>query len=180
MGEFLPLEALGQRIMICGPSNAGKSTLARALAEQRRQAPVYLDLLFHLPNTNWVPRLKEEFIALHDAAIAEPQWVMEGNYFGTVTQRMARATGIVMLGSEPIRSALRNVRRTLLETGHRAGQLEGNIDTLNWELFRYMLFEQPRKRSRDLAILRSAQKPMIELNSMAELNRLYAEWGLAR
>jgi len=180
MGEFPSLEALGPRIMICGPSNAGKSTLARALGQQLDRQVVHLDLLYHLPFTDWVPRPKEEFAALHDAAIASNQWVIEGNYFATIEQRMAQATGIVMMGSEPWRAALRNVRRTLFETGRRAGQLEGNIDKLNWELFRFILFEQPKKRERDLTILRGSGLPMVELSTMTELNRLYREWGLTR
>ena len=180
MSEFLPLAGLGERIVICGPSNAGKSTLAQAIGRKLERPTIHLDLLYHQPFTNWVPRPKEEFVALHDAAIATESWVMEGNYFATITQRMQRATGIVMLGSEPWRSALRNFRRTLFESGKRAGQLEGNIDKLNWELFRYILFEQPKKRGRDLTILRAPGLPMVELSSMAELKRLYAEWGLSR
>jgi adenylate kinase family enzyme len=180
MGELLPLEALGQRIMICGPSNAGKSTLARSIGNRLARTTVHLDLLYHLPRTNWVPRPREEFVALHDAAITGDSWVIEGNYFATIPQRLQRATGIITLGSEPIRAALRNFRRTVFETGHRAGQLEGNIDTLKWDLFQFILFEQPKKRQRDLGILRAAGLPMIELNSMAELKRLYAEWGLSR
>jgi len=178
--SMLPLLALGDRIMICGPSNAGKSTLARAIGRKLERPAIHLDLLYHLPYTNWEPRPREEFVALHDAQIATDSWVIEGNYFATVPQRLQRASGIVMMGSEPWRAALRNFRRTLFETGSRAGQLEGNIDKLNWRLFRFILFEQPKKRQRDLAILRAAGLPMIELNSMAELKRLYAAWGLDR
>lgn len=180
MTEFLPLEALGQRIMICGPSNSGKSTLARAIGSKLDRTTVHLDLLYHLPRTNWVPRPKEEFLALHEEALAGESWVMEGNYFATINQRMARATGIVMLGSEPLLAAGRNVRRTLFETRHRAGQLEGNIDRLNWGLFRFILFEQPRKRGRDLAILQNSALPMLQLETMRQLQGLYAAWGLAR
>jgi len=178
--EYPNLQALGERIMVCGPSNSGKSTLAAALARHLGSQCVYLDLLFHLPNTDWVARPKDEFVALHDAAIAGERWIIEGNYFGTIRQRMDRATGIILLGSEPVRSALRNVRRTLFESGRRAGQLEGNIDRLNWPLFHYILFEQPRKQERDRDILRSSGRLMVELNSMRELNRLYAQWGLTR
>ncbi|RYE87843.1 MAG: AAA family ATPase [Hyphomicrobiales bacterium] len=178
--EFPSIETLGQRIMICGPSNSGKSTLGQALGRKLGMPAVHLDLLYHLPHSNWVPRPKDEFVALHDAAIAETSWVMDGNYFATIQQRLGRATGIVLLGSEPVRSALRNVRRTLFESGRRAGQLEGNIDTLNWRLFHFILFEQPRKRQRDLEILRAARLPMMELDSMRELKALYAVWGLSR
>ena len=178
--ELPTLESLGPRIMICGPSNAGKSTLNVAIGRKLDLPVVHLDLLYHLPNTNWVPRPKDEFVALHDAAIAQERWVMDGNYFATITQRLGRATGIIMLGSEPWRAAFRNVRRTLFETKNRAGQLEGGQDSLKFELFRFILFEQPRKRARDLAILRAAGLPMVVLESMRELNRLYAAWGLER
>ena len=174
------LESLGPRIMICGPSNSGKSTLTRALGEKLGVPAIHLDLLHHLPRTNWVPRPKEEFLALHDAAIAGERWVIEGNYFATITQRLERATGIVLLASEPWRAAARNLRRTLFETKTRAGQLEGNIDTLNWKLFRFILFEQPKKRKRDRTILAASGLPMLELKSMRELNELYAAWGLRR
>ena len=180
MTGFLPLSALGERIIICGPSNSGKSTLCAALGRKLDRPAIHLDLLFHIPNTDWVPKPKEEFVALHDAAITGDSWVMDGNYFGTITQRMQRATGIIMLGNEPVRASIRNVRRTLFESGRRAGQLEGNIDRLNWKLFRFILIEQPRKRQRDLTILRKSGLPMVELDTMTQLNRLYAVWDLSR
>jgi adenylate kinase family enzyme len=180
MQDFPTLASLGDRIAICGPSNSGKSTLARAIGGKLDRPVVYLDLLFHLPHTDWVPRSKDEFVALHDAAIAGDSWVIEGNYFGTISQRLARATGVILLASEPWRASLRNVRRTLFETRHRAGQLEGNIDSLSWKLTRFILIEQPRKRARDVAILRAAGLPVLELTSMRELTRLYDAWDLVR
>ena len=69
---------------------------------------------------------------------------------------------------------------TLFETRHRAGQLEGNIDKLSWGFFHFIIFEQPKKRERDRAILRGAGLPIVELASMRELRELYAAWGLTR
>jgi adenylate kinase family enzyme len=176
--EFMPLERLGQRIMVCGPSNSGKSTLARAMGRKLDLPVTYLDLLYHLPRTNWQPRPKEQFVALHDTAIAGERWVIDGNYFGTKPQRLARATGIVLLGSEPWRAAARNVRRTLFETRHRAGQLEGGIDKLSWSFIQFILFEQPKRRERDLTMLRASGLPMVELTSMRELKELNEAWDL--
>ena len=178
--EFLPLEALGPRIIISGPSNSGKSTLNVAIGRKLGLPVIHLDLLYHQPNTNWVPRPKEEFTALHDAAIAGERWVMDGNYFGTITQRLNRATGIIMLGSEPWRAAARNVRRTLFEAKNRAGQLEGAQDSFKLDFFHFILFEQPKKRQRDLTILRNSGLPMVTLSSMRELQALYRAWELER
>ncbi len=72
------------------------------------------------------------------------------------------------------------MRRTLFETRQRAGQLEGNIDRLSWRLIRFILFEQPKKRARDTAILRASGLPLLELASMRELAQLYRAWGLER
>jgi hypothetical protein len=68
---MLPFATLGERIVILGPSNAGKSTLAVALSEKLGIPAVHLDQLHHLPDTNWQPRPEAEFAALHDAILEE-------------------------------------------------------------------------------------------------------------
>src|SRR5262249_14767656 len=95
--EFPPLESFGDRIMVCGPSNAGKSTLAVALGNKLGLPFVHLDLLHHVPRSNWVTRPREEFVALHDEAITGESWVMDGNYQGLFPKRLARTTGIILL-----------------------------------------------------------------------------------
>ncbi len=177
---FPPLPSLGSRIMVCGPSNAGKSTLARALGTRLDATAIHLDTLYHQPGTNWVPRPREEFAALHDAAVSSERWVIEGNYFGFIAPRLERATGIVLLGSHPLRGLLRYVRRTLFERHGRAGMLEGGIDRLNWKMARFILVEQPPKRARDRAILEASGKPLVVLEEMEDLQQLYAAWALSR
>lgn len=177
--SLMPLEALGPRIVICGPSNAGKSTLARALERKLGSPAVYLDLLRHLPNTDWELKPAEEFERLHAEAIAGERWVIEGNYFGRIGPRLERATGIVFLGSEPVRGLARYARRTLFEK-QRAGQIDGGTDRLKWAMAHFIVVEQPKKHARDRAILKASGRPMLELASMRELNRLYEAWGLER
>lgn len=178
--EFPPVETLGPRIMVCGPSNSGKSTLARALEQKLGIPAVHLDLLWHQPHTDWVPRPREEFARLHSEALAGNSWVIEGNYFAFVPERLQRATGIVFLGSNAWLGLGRYVRRTLFETGKRAGQLEGGIDRLNWKMARFILVEQPPKRVRDRTILQGSGLPMVEVEEMRQLARLYYAWDLRR
>lgn len=175
-----PLETLGARIMICGPSNAGKSTLAVALARKLGVEPFHLDLFRHLPDTDWVQRSDAEFLALHDAAIEAERWVMEGNYSALLPRRFTRATGIILLGDGRWPNFARYVRRTLFEKTARPGSLAGDRDSLKWEMVRWILIMQPRLRERNRAMLHTAELPMIELNSMRELNRLYEAWRLER
>ncbi len=180
MGELLPLAALGERIMICGPSNTGKSTLCVALAQKLDAEAFHLDLFRHLPATNWVERPDDEFQALHDEAIARERWVMDGNYSRLMPQRMARATGIIMLGGGRWANFRRYLWRTLFQKKNRAGSLAGDKDSIKWEMVRWILLVQPTHRERDRARVRAAGLPLVELSSMRDLQRLYRAWGLAR
>ena len=177
--DIPPLATLGDRIMVCGPSNAGKSTLTVALANKLGTHPFHLDLFRHLPNTDWVERPDDEFLALHDAAILRPSWVMDGNYSRLMPQRFARATSIILLGDNRLANFRRYLWRTLFEK-QRVGALAGAQDSIKWEMVRWILVRQPKLRARDVKHLRSAGLPLIELNSMAELNRLYKAWRLER
>ena len=178
--SMLPLSALGERIMICGPSNSGKSTLAVALAKKLGAEAFHIDLFRHQPNTDWVQRSDEEFAALHDAAILRDRWVMEGNYSSLMPQRFARATGIILLGDSRWANFRRYVWRTLFQKQRRPGSLAGDKDSIKWEMVRWILIVQPPLRERNRERLRATGLPMIELKSMTELQRLYDSWALER
>ena len=177
---MLPLSALGERIMICGPSNAGKSTLAVALARKLGAEPFHIDLFRHQPNTDWVQRSDEEFAALHDAAIQRDRWVMDGNYSSLMPQRFARATGIILLSDSRWANFRRYVWRTLFQKQSRPGSLAGDKDSIKWEMIRWILIVQPPLREQGRERLRAAGLPMLELKSMPELQRLYDAWELER
>lgn len=174
-----PLQSLGARICICGPSNSGKSTLAAAIAHHLDIEPIHLDLLYHYPNTDWVQRPREEFFAGHALAVASDSWVMDGNYMALLPQRIARATGIILLGTDRWTAFYRYLRRTLFEHG-RVGSLSGAKDSLKWGMIRFIMIEQPRKRARDVAMLRATGLPMIQFNSLRELRAAYGVWKLER
>jgi adenylate kinase family enzyme len=177
--DILPLEALGPRIMICGPSNSGKSTLAVALAQKVGCEVCHVDLFRHQPGTDWVQRADDEFAALHDAAILGERWVMDGNYSSLMPQRIGRATGIIWLDDHRWANFGRYLWRTLFQP-NRAGNLEGGRDSIKWEMIHWILVATPGRRQQSLERLRSAGLPLIELKSMRELRTLYRAWDLRR
>jgi adenylate kinase family enzyme len=174
-----PLTALGSRIMICGTSNTGKSTLAYTIGHKLGLPVVHLDQFRFLPNTDWQERSDAEFRALHDAAILNDLWVMDGNYSALTPQRLERATGIILLSDNRLRNFLRYLRRTLFQRD-RIGNLEGNRDSLKWDMVTWVLVRAPRSIERYRRALPASGLPFIELNSMREVRRAYAEWGLVR
>jgi adenylate kinase family enzyme len=180
MPEFPPLSALGPRIMICGPSNAGKSTLCVALAARLGDTPaIHLDRFRFLPGTDWAERPDADFADLHDAAIAGERWVMDGNYSKLMPQRLSRATGVVLCGDDRWANLMRYFGRTLFQKD-RAGALEGGTERLKWAMVRWILVASPKNLRRYRETLPKAGLPLVETRSMAALKRLYAEWGLGR
>ena len=174
------LDDLGPRICIIGPSNSGKSTLAQAIGAARGMPVVHLDTLFHLPNTDWEARPLEEFIALHDAAIAADRWVMEGNYSRTFPQRFARASGLILIDIGMGRSLWRYTRRTVLERDRRIGGLAGNRDSIKADMLRHIIGPMQAARRRQAVVFAESTLPKIALLSPAALNRFYAAAGLTR
>lgn len=179
MAEFPPLESVGRRIAILGPSSTGKSKLAVALADRLGVPPVHLDQLRFEPHSDWKQRQDEEFFGLHDEAILGEGWVMDGNYSKVLPQRLARATGLILTADSRWASLYRYFRRSLFERG-RAGALEGARDSIKWDMIHWITIRSPMNQKRYRRDLLATQLPFIELSGMADVNRLYAEWGLTR
>ncbi|MEM6587400.1 MAG: AAA family ATPase [Pseudomonadota bacterium] len=173
------LSDLGPRIVVVGPSNAGKSTLAVSISQKTETPVVHLDQLHHLPNTNWQKRPDEEFTQLHDEAIARDSWVIEGNYSKLLPQRLDRANGFVLITSSMWLRYFRYVKRTLKNNSARAGHLEGGQDNLSLVTVRW-IFITGRKASVYLDMLRCTGKPMVACTTAAELKQLYEDWDLLR
>lgn len=179
MLDIPPLESLGRRIMVCGPSNTGKSTLSVALGKKLGIESIHLDRLRHLENTNWQLRPDPEFFVLHDAAILADEWVMDGNYSKVLPQRLARATGIILTTESRWASLYRYFRRTLFERD-RAGALEGTKDSIKWNMIHWIVVRSPVSQVRYREALRTSGVPLLEVRGMAGVNALCKAWGLNR
>lgn len=74
---------LGERIIIVGNTNSGKSTLAARLGKHLDVPHVELDALFWQPD--WTEPPTEEFRARVAEAVAPGRWVMSGSYFRLIS-----------------------------------------------------------------------------------------------
>lgn len=177
---MLPLTALGDRIMVLGPSNAGKSTLAIAISDEINLPVVHLDQLQHLPNTDWKSRPETEFKALHDEAILSDRWVIDGNYSRLMPQRFERATGVILLTSDRWLRLARYLKRSLGKPSSRAGSLDGGPEYLKWEMIDWILFKTPRNSERYAKMIKPVAIPKIECRNLKELKALYQTWNLRK
>ena len=137
---------------------------------------IHLDQYQHLPDTDWVSRPEAEFVALHDGAIIGESWVMDGNYSRLLPQRMARATGAIVIASNRWLRFGRYLRRTLFNR-ERPGNLPGAKDSLKWDMVGWVL---NRTGKRYFVIVADSGLPHVFCRTARELNALYAAWGLKR
>lgn len=175
----MTLDGLGTRICIMGPSNSGKSTLAVAISRARRLVPIHLDQLYHLPDTDWIPRPAAEFDALHDAAIMGPRWVVDGNYSRLLPQRLQRATGFVLLDVPTVVSLYRYMRRSWFERYPR-GAIKGGRDSVKWKVIHHITVSTTRNRSRYEQMFVNLTLPKVRLDSTRALADFYRANSLTR
>lgn len=99
-----------RRVLVIGGPGSGKSTVARALSGLLNLPLIHLDQLYW--SAGWRSVAPADFRARVEALATEPEWVMDGNYFGTFDLRAPCADTLVWL--DPTRATC--VRRVLWRT----------------------------------------------------------------
>jgi adenylate kinase family enzyme len=139
-----------RRVLVIGSGGAGKSTFAAALGARLRLPVVHLDA--HYWHPGWVATPEAEWRDRVDRLTAGEAWVMDGNYGGTLDQRLAACDAVVFLDLPRRLCLARVLRRWARYAGRsRPDMAPGCPERLRWEFLRW-IWDYPR--SRRPAILR--------------------------
>lgn len=108
------------RILVVGSPGAGKSTLARLLANAT-------DLpLHHLDDEYWGPDWSrpdhETWVSRQHAITSSPRWIIDGNHLSTMDIRARRAELVILVDTAPLHCLTRIVQRAAMI---RRGRHEG-------------------------------------------------------
>lgn len=104
---------------------------------------------------------------------------MDGNYSALMDERLARATGAIVLDSNHWLRLGRYFRRTLIES-YRPGALEGNRDSIKWSMIHWVAIASRHNGVRYRQMVAETALPHVSCGSMAELKQLYRRWDLHR
>ena len=135
-----------QRVLVIGCSGAGKSTLARELAPQLGLPLVHLDRFYWSPG--WVEPTQEKWRQIVERLVAEPAWVMDGNYSATFDLRMPRADTVVWLDYPRTTCAWRVVRVIKGYGRNRPDLPDGCPEQVDLKFYRFVWDFPNRSRPR--------------------------------
>jgi adenylate kinase family enzyme len=163
-----------QRIIILGSGGAGKSTLARHIGHTLSIPVIHLDQLFWQPNWQAVDR--ETLIARQQAIVTQPQWIMDGNYTGTLDVRLAHADTVIVLNMPRWLCLYRVLaRRIKYHNQTRPDMSAGCPEQLTWEFLRFIWNYPKRIPALKDRLAALPDKHVIFLNSPAEVKAFIAQ-----
>ena len=142
------------RILVIGSGGAGKSRFARELGNVLELPVVHLDAHYWRPG--WVETPRDEWQAKVAELTAQPKWVMDGNYGGTMDARLAASDTVVFLDLPRRVNLWRVLKRRIQFAGRdRPDIAPGCPERFNREFFSWMWNYPSRQRPKILAKIRA-------------------------
>ena len=125
-----------RRLLVVGSPGAGKSTLARRLGPRLSLPVIHLDQ--HYWNPGWRPTPDDEWHRRLDELLAEPAWILDGNYHATLPRRLQFADAVLFLDLPAWRCRWRVARRIATTFGRtRADLAPGCPEQIDVEFLRW-------------------------------------------
>lgn len=159
-----------KRVLLLGAGSSGKSTLAKRLARKTGLPLIHLDGIYWRSGWNETP--KQEWVSTIERLIQQPEWIMDGNYGGTLDLRLTASDTVIIMDTSPWSCIGRLVKRRLRHAGRSRPEMAlGCPERLDAKFLWWMATYRMRRVPDILAKLRKAQhsdKSIIVLRSALE------------
>ena len=165
------------KVIVIGCSGSGKSTLARSLGDLTKLPVVHLDRLWWQPG--WETVSREEFDALHSAALEEPSWIIDGNFSRTLPQRLEKCDTVIYLDFDRATCVFGVLKRVITNLGKvRPDMGEGCPERFSWEFLRWVWDFNKNNREKTYRLLSEAKNVRVYiLKNRHEVSKFLADIG---
>ena len=170
-----------RRILVIGSSGAGKSTLARRLAGILDLELIHLDSLYWKPG--WIESESEAWKAAVRQAVSKESWIMDGNFSGTLPERLDACDAVIFLDLPRMVCLWRVLKRVITNFGRtRADMPAGCPERFDLEFLVWVWNFPVRSRPKVLALLESrcATKEVVHLRSRRKVSEFVESQVAAR
>ena len=159
-----------KRVLVIGSGGSGKSTFARRLGELLKIEVVHLDMHHWLPG--WTEPPKEEWARKVKELVGRDEWVIDGNYSGTLAARLAACDTVVFLDLPRALCVWRVFKRILTyRKGGRPDMADGCEERFDLKFLKWVWDYPKRTRPKVLRLLEenSRARSVYRLRSRAEV-----------
>lgn len=160
------------RICVIGGSGTGKTTLANNLGKQLNLPVYHIDGINYLQN--WEERDKSERDNIILQKANEEKWVIDGNYFSTLKQRLEKADCIIYL-DYPSTAQIKGVLGRFIKLhGKEKQEILGCREKMSLEFFWWVVNWRKNKRKKIIELLKEIDSDKIHIfKTRNELNKWY-------
>ena len=165
-----------KRILVIGSGGAGKSTFSNDLGALLGLPVIHLDRAYW--KAGWEKPSKTEWAKTVDRLIAQHEWIMDGNFGGTLPQRIKRADAIILLDISRWICLWRVAKRAIKYRGrHRPDMTPGCHERFDWEFVKWIWRYPKRSLPAKLALLEASgpDQRVVILRSGREVKRFLDE-----
>lgn len=141
-----------KKVAVIGCGGSGKSYVARELGTLLNAPVTHLDAVFYDRDWNELP--KEEFEARQRDLVAEPSWVIDGNYNSTLPVRLQACDTVVFLDL-PTATCLWGAVWRQLRRGAGQHRETGEFNRIHRGVIRYIRIYRTKMRPK---VLRKIQE----------------------
>jgi adenylate kinase family enzyme len=167
-----------QRVLVIGCGGSGKSTFAAHLAGRLGLPLVHLDALFWRPG--WVETPREQWAETVARVISGPAWILDGNYGGTLEQRLRACDTVIFLDPPRLLCAARVLRRWMRFRGRSRPDMSPGCPERISLAFLWWVLTYPERRRPEVLRRLSGMRPdqrVVVLRSPREVDRFLASAG---
>lgn len=161
-----------QRVLIIGSGGSGKSTLSKRLGRLLGLPVVHLDMLYW--SAGWIEPDKAQWAETVRKVIGEKAWILDGNYSGTLAERIEACDTVIFLDLSRFVCLWRVLARVARHRGRsRPDMADGCPERLGITFLLWIWNYPNRTRRKVLALLETHRKTknVVHLRNRKDVER---------